>query len=56
MQTSVQAGIKTYSSAVASNMSTAPVFTPDILKKAVRTAIVDEDRIKNLLVFGLTEV
>ena len=55
VQTSVQAGIKTYSSAVASNMSTAPVFTPDILKKAVRTAIVEEDRSKNLLVFGLTE-
>ena len=55
VQTSVQAGIKTYSSAVASNISTAPVFTPDILKKAVRAAIVEEDRSKNLLVFGLTE-
>ena len=55
VQTSVQAGIKTYSSAVASNTSTVPVFTPDILKKAVRTAIVEDDRSKNLLVFGLTE-
>jgi len=57
IQTTVQAGIKTYSSAVTSNICcTAPAFTPDTLRKAVRTAIVEEDRSKNLLVFGLTEV
>ena len=56
VQTSVQEGIKTYSSAVTSNVSsTAPVFTPDTLTKAVRTAIVEEDRSKNLLIFGLEE-
>ncbi len=55
VKTSVQAEIKTYSSAVTNNISTAPVFTPEILKKAVRTAIVEEDRSKNLLIFGLEE-
>ena len=55
VQTSVQAGIQTYSSAVTSNITAAPAFTPDILKKAVRTAIMEEDRSKNLLVFGLKE-
>ena len=56
VQTSVREGIQSYSSAVSGNISsTAPVFTPDTLKKAVRTAMVEEDRGKNLLVFGLTE-
>ena len=56
-QRSVQAEIKSYSSVVASNTSTPPAFsfTPDVLKKAVRTAIVEEDRSKNLLVYGLAE-
>ncbi len=55
VHTSVQEGIKTYSSVVTSNVSSVPVFTPDILKKAVRTAIVEEDRSKNLIIFGLAE-
>ena len=56
VQLSVQAGIKTYSSAVASNVSDAPTSTiNNILNKAVKTAIAVEDRSKNLLVFGLAE-
>ena len=55
VKTSVQAEIKTYSSVVSNNISTAPVFTPEILKKAVRTAIVEEDRSKNVVIFGLEE-
>ncbi len=56
VQTSVQEGIKTYSSAVSSNVaSTAPVLTAHNLKKAVKTAMVEEDRNKNLFVFGLSE-
>ena len=56
VQTSVQAGIKTYSSQVISNIGNVPVFTStnDILKKTVRNVIVD-DRSKNLLVLGLAE-
>ena len=52
----MQAGFRKYSSAVTSNISVVPAFTPDSLKKAVRTAIVEEDRSKNLLIFGLAEV
>ena len=56
VNSSVQAGIQSYSSAVSSNIpDTAPVFTPDTLKKAVRTAMVEEDRSRNLLIFGLAE-
>ena len=56
VQSSVQEGIQSYSAAVASNTtSTAPVFTPESLKKVVRTAMVEEDRSKNILVFGLAD-
>ena len=56
VQNSAQEGIQSYSSALTRNIiSTAPVFSPDTLKKAVRTAMVEEDRSKNLLVFGLAE-
>ncbi len=52
----MQAGIQFYSSSVSSNIAgTAFVFTPDTLKKAVRTAMVEEDRRRNLLVFSLAE-
>ncbi len=56
VNSSVQAGIQSYSAAVSSNIpNAAPVFTPDTLKKAVRTAMVEEDRSRNLLVFGFAE-
>jgi hypothetical protein len=56
VHSSVQEGIQSYSAAVASNTaSTAPVFTPESLKKVVRTVMVEEDRNKNLLVFGLAD-
>ena len=56
VSSSVQAGIQSYSSVVSSkNSDIAPVFSPDALQKAVRTAIVEEDRSKNLLVFGFAD-
>ena len=56
VQSSVKEGINSYSAAVASKMSSSvPVFTPESLKKVVRTVMVEEDRNRNLLVFGLAE-
>ena len=52
--TTVQKGIQSYSDAVAKK-SCGLDFTPDSLKKVVMTAIEEEDRSKNLLVFGLAE-
>ncbi len=56
VQNSVQKGIQSYSSVVGSNItSTAPVITPESLKKVVQSVMVEEDRNKNLMVFGLAE-
>ena len=56
VQATVQEEIKTYSQAVQSNPSSvAPVFTPDSLKKVVKSAIMEEDRSRNVIVFGLKE-
>ncbi len=54
VQTTVQQEIKTYSAAVHAS-STTPVFSPDSLKKVVKSAIKEEDRSRNVLVFGLAE-
>ncbi len=56
VQTTVQAEMKTYSEALQANASsTAPVISPDYLKKVVESTIKEEDRTRNVLVFGLKE-
>ena len=55
VQNSVQHEIKLYSDAVNSKSSSETVVTEESLKKAVRSAIEDEDRTKNLIIFGLKE-
>ena len=46
---------KSKSFSAALSKSCGPDFTPDSLKKVVMTAIEEEDRSKNLMVFGLAE-
>ena len=56
VQATVQREFKSYSDVVAKNTSASgPVCTEESLKKAVKTAIEEEDRSKNLMVFGLGE-
>ena len=50
----VRAGIISYSDAIKKN-SPSPVMSPVTLKRVVQEAIVEEDRSRNLLVFGLQE-
>ena len=54
VQSSVQQEIKSYSEAVMKKSSETFV-TEKSLKSVVRSAIEDEDRSKNLIIFGLTE-
>ena len=54
VQSSVQQEIKSYSEAVMKK-SNETVVTEKSLKSVVRSAIEDEDRSKNLIIFGLTE-
>ena len=54
VQSSVQQEIKSYSEAVMKK-SSETVVTEKSLKSVVRSAIEDEDRSKNLIIFGLTE-
>ena len=58
VETVVQKEVKSYSEAVAKNSTVpgVPAMTPDSVKRAVQSAISDEDRGKNLIVFGLDEV
>ena len=56
VQSTVQREVKLYSAAVSKNISsTAPVLSPDSVKQAVKSAIAEEDRGKNIMVFGLGE-
>ena len=56
VQASVQKEIQTYSSVVAkSSSSSATVCTQQSLKNAVKTAIKEDDRSRNVMVFGLPE-
>ena len=55
VHSTVEREIKSYSEAV-SNCSTAqPVVTPEKLKHAIKSAIKEEDRSRNLIVFGLLD-
>ena len=54
VQNTVQKEIQSYSAAV-TKKSGGPVLTPDSLKKVIMNAIEQEDRSKNLMVFGLAE-
>ena len=52
---SVKEEFKSYSSVVSSSQPTAPTFCPEALKTVVQTVVAEEDRSRNLLVFGLPE-
>lgn len=56
VQTTVKEEIKSFSAAAAKNSTgPGPVFSPDSLKKVVKSAIEEDDRRKNVMVFGLAE-
>ena len=52
---SVKDEFKSYSSVVSSSQPVAPTFCPEALKTVVETVIAEEDRSRNLIVFGLPE-
>ena len=53
---SVKEEIKTYSAVVSNSQTvTAPDICPEALKNVVKTVVAEEDRSRNLLVFGLPE-
>lgn len=54
VQDTVQAEMRGYSDVVKS-VSGSPAISPETLKKVVQDAIVDEDRSRNFMVFGLKE-
>ncbi len=54
VQATVQKEVQSYSAVVAQN-NTAPAISADSLKQAVKTAIAEDDRTKNIMIFGLGE-
>ena len=53
---SVKEEFKSYSSVVGNSQpATAPVISPEALKTVVKTVVAEEDRSRNLLVFGLPD-
>ena len=54
VQDTMQSEIKSYSSALAEKAQPA-VISPDVLKKVVQAVVDEEDRSKNIMLFGLVE-
>ena len=55
VQDSLKTEIRSYSETVKKNSSAAPAMTTKQLKSAVREAVKEEDRSRNVMVFGLEE-
>ena len=55
VQDTVQTGIRTYGDALMKKPCAAAAISPAAFKEIVKTVINDEDRTKNLMVFGLAE-
>ena len=55
VQTTVESGIQSYSAAVQQNSASGKVCNSNILKKVMKSVAAEEDRSKNLIVFGLKE-
>ena len=56
VENTVQAEIKSYSAAVSKHSpSSASTFTAENLKKVVQNVVAEEDRSRNVLIFGLKE-
>ena len=55
VQTTVESGIQTYSATVQQNSASGTVCNSNILKKVMKSVAAEEDRSKNLIVFGLKE-
>jgi len=55
VQTTVESGIKSYSAAVQQNSASGTVCNSNILKKVMKSVAAEEDRSRNLIVFGLKE-
>ena len=55
VQTTVESGIRSYSAAVQQNSASGTVCNSNTLKKVMKSVAAEEDRSKNLIVFGLKE-
>ena len=56
VDTAVDKGIRTYSQALSHSIEeSVSAFSEEKLKKAVQEAVTDDDRSKNVIVFGMTE-
>ena len=55
VQTTVESGIQSYSAAVQKNSASDKVCNSSILKKVIKSVAAEEDRSKNLIMFGLKE-
>ena len=55
VQTMVESGSQSYSAAVQQNSASGTVCNSNILKKVMKSVAAEEDRSKNLIVFGLKE-
>ena len=53
VQTTVESGIQSYSAAVQQNSASGKVCNSNTLKKVIKSVAAEEDRSKNLIVFGL---
>ena len=55
MQQTVKSEFKNYSEAVTKNLPVQSVITPAKLKQVVKSSITDDNRLKNVMIFGVDE-
>ncbi len=55
VQSTVKSELKSYSDAVQSSCSNGAVFTPEIVKEAVKCVVQEEDRNRNIMIYGVKE-
>ena len=55
MQQTVKSEIKNYSDAVKKNLPLQSAITPAKLKQVVKSAITDDNRLKNIMIYGVDE-
>jgi hypothetical protein len=56
IDTAIENGIKSYSQVVTNSVSKPELnSTEEKLKKVIQVAVADEDRLRNIMVFGMSE-
>ena len=56
MKTAVKSEIKSWADVVGKNCNSSETITPKNIKEAVKSAVIEEDRLHNIMIYGLEEL